>query len=143
MSRADSDFLMAQFSAVFCGGTACVLSEAAVEGGQVIEAAAKSDICNGAVPGFSKQGLHCLNPFVAQIIVKRSVSVLFEQTGKMIFGKSDIFCCLFQSQILCIVGVDKIEQIGYQLVIFGLSVIGISGGLIRILEVVVGSYGCK
>lgn len=95
-SGSDSDFFMAQFIAVFRGGTAGVFAETAVEGGQIVETAAKSNIRNRAVPVFRKQGLHCLNSFITQIVVECGVCVLFEQAGEVILGKTDVFRCLFQ-----------------------------------------------
>ena len=61
----------------------------------------------------------------------------------MVFGKADIFRRLLQRQVIRVVCVDKVEQIGEQSIVFRLSVSSVFHAFIRTLEVVVGTYGRK
>lgn len=114
---------MLQFVTVFRRGAIGVFVKAAVKGSQVVKAGLKSDIRNGKIPVGSEHGLGCLNALVAQIIVECSMGMLFKQSGKMVFGKTDAVRNLFQGKFFRIVGIDIIEQTGKYFVILLLIIV--------------------
>lgn len=70
------NFFMAEFISVFCRRTIGTFFKASAESGQIVKTGLKSDICNGNV--HSEHGLGGLYPFVAQIVIKGCVGMLFK-----------------------------------------------------------------
>lgn len=97
-----------QLAAVFAGRIVGHFLETAAERGQVVETGPEGYI--GDVGFGGEEVLRFLDPFAGQIVVKGGVGVLFEQPGKMIFGKAGVIGGLFKRKIFHIVGIDIAQQ---------------------------------